>query len=694
MRVDHFADEALRCPASNESTQAARRRHRVPGAEFSMGGVVLPVLRDRENTAVEVPIIPALPLVRSHRRAFVYHPHRAGEVLGDEVCLIVEYQRGDDHDGPVVPLISRTRSNSAVSNEFTIARKKFGIEMLDVAAPITGIIFIRVLVKPGGPSNQFSQRPLWPAPRTGPTPHNRRALPGRAVILSSASPSLRPSQRAKLDTKIIIGGPTPPRRRNSSMFVGYYFFLHPLNILFPIPPQVFSDVVLIAVVGTVIHTICGNMIEPALFGSSFDLHPIIVLFCLVVWSVLWGVTGAILSVPLTSCIKLGVQPFRRENVYAMIAFYALEFSLPSDKAWGDLERRRAEKRAEKWEAEMRRGRGFPRAGGGGGGGERGGGRGGGRVEVTAAALAEQARRCWEPKMGVISGEHKLRKNSANLATKDDTGFNGGDWMPEQIKKSAGLKGGPGGDSPPGRIAKNSINATPPDSTIPADSSARRAEDTSVADSTAKETAPTTQQHERRESIVPPLPEKAPSKTNSRRLRGLSDGDVIGMLGRGKGSGAGTSTPLSGGGASFSGRTVIPRPLFPPGGNSGRGMTGGNWNTSTSEDHTTTQGRRTGSETFSEGGEGGGGGLRKSLSSSTSVGELQPASSWRRREVVRGVVSSEEPRPTDSRRGGQSSSSRVSRAGSPSFGRASGRVSREAGRKSEDSTTSNRPSWQN
>ena len=157
-------------------------------------------------------------------------------------------------------------------------------------------------------------------------------------------------------------------------------------------------------------------------------------------------------------------------------------------------------------------------------------------------------------MGVISGEHKLRKNSANLATKDDTGFNGGDWMPEQIKKSAGLKGGPGGDSPPGRIAKNSINATPPDSTIPADSSARRAEDTSVADSTAKETAPTTQQHERRESIVPPLPEKAPSKTNSRRLRGLSDGDVIGMLGRGKGSG-GTSTPLSAGGASFSGRVA-------------------------------------------------------------------------------------------------------------------------------------------
>lgn len=46
----------------------------------------------------------------------------------------------------------------------------------------------------------------------------------------------------------------------------------------------------------IITWIAGNIVEPSLFGSAFELHPVIVMFCLVVWTLLWGIAGAILSV--------------------------------------------------------------------------------------------------------------------------------------------------------------------------------------------------------------------------------------------------------------------------------------------------------------------------------------------------------------------------------------------------------------
>lgn len=58
-----------------------------------------------------------------------------------------------------------------------------------------------------------------------------------------------------------------------------------------------------------VQFIVGNVIEPYFQGDSLDLHPITVLLTLIFWSLLWGVAGAVISVPITSVIKVVLARF-------------------------------------------------------------------------------------------------------------------------------------------------------------------------------------------------------------------------------------------------------------------------------------------------------------------------------------------------------------------------------------------------
>ena len=48
----------------------------------------------------------------------------------------------------------------------------------------------------------------------------------------------------------------------------------------------------------------GNFIEPKLMGDSLNLSPVVILLSLVFWGWLWGITGALLSVPIAAAIKI------------------------------------------------------------------------------------------------------------------------------------------------------------------------------------------------------------------------------------------------------------------------------------------------------------------------------------------------------------------------------------------------------
>ena len=66
--------------------------------------------------------------------------------------------------------------------------------------------------------------------------------------------------------------------------------------------QMFSAVLL----PLMLHAFVGNVLEPVMFGSSLDLHPVIVLLSLMLWSALWGVTGLVLAVPLTAVLRIHI----------------------------------------------------------------------------------------------------------------------------------------------------------------------------------------------------------------------------------------------------------------------------------------------------------------------------------------------------------------------------------------------------
>ncbi|MDO9508834.1 MAG: AI-2E family transporter [Thermovirgaceae bacterium] len=54
----------------------------------------------------------------------------------------------------------------------------------------------------------------------------------------------------------------------------------------------------------VIQQTIGNFITPKIMGERLNLSPVVILVSLLMWGWLWGVTGAILSVPIASTIKI------------------------------------------------------------------------------------------------------------------------------------------------------------------------------------------------------------------------------------------------------------------------------------------------------------------------------------------------------------------------------------------------------
>ena len=101
--------------------------------------------------------------------------------------------------------------------------------------------------------------------------------------------------------------------------------LLPLPIVFLDPTLNALSVVLAFLLPTMIHTVVGNIVEPIFFGQQMELHPIVVLLSLSFWFSLWGVPGAILSVPITAVIRIIVSNI--SHPYAQFAKNLLEGKL-------------------------------------------------------------------------------------------------------------------------------------------------------------------------------------------------------------------------------------------------------------------------------------------------------------------------------------------------------------------------------
>ena len=64
--------------------------------------------------------------------------------------------------------------------------------------------------------------------------------------------------------------------------------------------------------------IIGNLLEPRFLGEGMDLHPVTVVASLIFWTLVWGVPGAFLSVPITASIKIVLSKIKHTRMVAEI----------------------------------------------------------------------------------------------------------------------------------------------------------------------------------------------------------------------------------------------------------------------------------------------------------------------------------------------------------------------------------------
>ena len=67
-----------------------------------------------------------------------------------------------------------------------------------------------------------------------------------------------------------------------------------------------------------IQAIIGNIIDPRLTGQRVNLSPLLVLIGLVFWTMIWGLAGAVLAVPLTSIILALLAAFPGGRTIAIL----------------------------------------------------------------------------------------------------------------------------------------------------------------------------------------------------------------------------------------------------------------------------------------------------------------------------------------------------------------------------------------
>lgn len=77
------------------------------------------------------------------------------------------------------------------------------------------------------------------------------------------------------------------------------------------------SILVISIVG-LIQVFMGNFLEPKLMGSSMNISPLVTILALSIWGAMWGVTGMILSVPITVVCIIILSQFEKSKPVAIM----------------------------------------------------------------------------------------------------------------------------------------------------------------------------------------------------------------------------------------------------------------------------------------------------------------------------------------------------------------------------------------
>lgn len=91
----------------------------------------------------------------------------------------------------------------------------------------------------------------------------------------------------------------------------------PLPLIWLSPELSLLSMIVVTALVVGVQLIGGNVIEPRMMGSSFDLHPIVVMLALMLWFSIWGFVGMLLAIPMTAAIKVVLQKFDRTEPLAL-----------------------------------------------------------------------------------------------------------------------------------------------------------------------------------------------------------------------------------------------------------------------------------------------------------------------------------------------------------------------------------------
>lgn len=75
---------------------------------------------------------------------------------------------------------------------------------------------------------------------------------------------------------------------------------------------------IVLIIPSVLQFGIGSILEPKLLGGGMDLHPVTIIASLVFWSLVWGVPGAFLAVPITAAIRIVLGKLEPTHSFAEI----------------------------------------------------------------------------------------------------------------------------------------------------------------------------------------------------------------------------------------------------------------------------------------------------------------------------------------------------------------------------------------
>lgn len=96
-----------------------------------------------------------------------------------------------------------------------------------------------------------------------------------------------------------------------------------LGVFFPVVLTVvqFGSIQVTLVVALLLigaQTWVGNVLEPKMIGKQVNLSPFVILVALSFWSALWGISGAILAIPLTAILAIIFAAFSPTRPFAVL----------------------------------------------------------------------------------------------------------------------------------------------------------------------------------------------------------------------------------------------------------------------------------------------------------------------------------------------------------------------------------------